>query len=131
MINLVIPGEPCAKGRPRFFNNHAITPEKTVNYEVLVKELFIINKNSKLEGQLKAEITAYYTIPQSKPKKVKAAMELNEIRPTKKPDLDNIQKIILDSLNGYAYKDDSQIVSIKADKYYSNEPRVEITISEL
>ena len=33
-----------------------------------------------------------------------------EIRPTKRPDLDNIAKAVLDALNGLAYQDDSQIV---------------------
>ena len=44
--------------------------------------------------------------------------------------LDNIAKAILDSLNGIAYKDDSQIVSMVVSKKYSNRPRVEITLKE-
>lgn len=128
MINLTIPGEPCAKGRPKFWNGHTTTPKKTVNYEVLVKELFMISKQDKLEGQLVADIDAYFSIPQSKSKKIKLDMEHNTIRPTKRPDLDNIQKIILDALNGLAYNDDSQVVSIRANKLYSNNPRVEVYI---
>ena len=49
-------------------------------------------------------------------------------RPTKKPDLDNIIKAIADSLNGIAYKDDAQIVELKSKKFYSDTPRVEVTI---
>jgi Holliday junction resolvase RusA-like endonuclease len=49
-------------------------------------------------------------------------------RPTKKPDIDNIEKIIFDALNGIAYNDDSQIVSCWADKFYSTVPRVEVVI---
>lgn len=55
----------------------------------------------------------------------------NEISPTIKPDTDNIAKSILDSLNGIAYKDDKQIVSLKVDKYYSEIPSVSVEIKEV
>ena len=42
--------------------------------------------------------------------------------PLKKPDIDNCIKVILDSLNGIAYKDDSQVVSLKIEKYYADKP---------
>ncbi len=54
----------------------------------------------------------------------------NVIRPTKKPDADNILKIIADSLNGVAYYDDSQIVTGTVRKYYGETPKVYITIKE-
>ena len=63
-----------------------------------------------------------------KVKKKIELMEKGEIRPTIKPDLDNCVKIVADSLNGIAYKDDSQIVSVVADKYYSDTPRLELRI---
>ena len=50
------------------------------------------------------------------------------IRSTKKPDCDNIAKIILDALNGLAYKDDKDIVSCLIEKWYGDEPRVEVYI---
>ena len=50
-------------------------------------------------------------------------------KPRKKPDADNIAKIILDSLNGVAYKDDSQIVDIRIiKKYTEDEERVEFEL---
>ena len=42
IAELTIPGEPVGKGRPRFTKNgHSFTPEKTVNYENLVKLYFM------------------------------------------------------------------------------------------
>ena len=55
----------------------------------------------------------------------------NEIRPTKKPDLDNVAKLILDSLNNVAYKDDSQIVMLKVEKFYGEIPRMEIDLKNI
>ncbi|WP_332834903.1 RusA family crossover junction endodeoxyribonuclease [Clostridium perfringens] len=50
-------------------------------------------------------------------------------KPTKKPDVDNIAKIILDSLNGVAYKDDSQIVDIRIiKKYTEDDERIEFEL---
>ena len=53
-------------------------------------------------------------------------MAKGEIRPTVKPDWDNIGKIISDALNGIAYKDDAQVVSCTVEKRYSNTPCVEV-----
>lgn len=133
MISFVIPGEPKAKARPRTTKKgHTYTPEQTVNYENWVK-LCYQNSENKIMYENKpliAEITAFFTIANSKSKKDKKAMEAGRIKPTKKPDVDNIAKIILDSLNGLAYKDDSQVVNLSVVKYYSKMPRVEVNIYE-
>jgi len=131
-MELTVPGEPTAKGRPQFFNGHAVTPKKTLNYETLIKELFIINNPGfkLIQGPLEASIIAYFTIPKSFSKaKTKEALQ-GQLRPTKKPDADNIAKAILDALNGLAYDDDSHIVRLTVDKFYSDQPRVEVEIKE-
>ena len=58
-------------------------------------------------------------------------MEKGDIRPTKKPDWDNIGKVVSDSLNQIAYRDDAQIVDSQVRKFYSRLPRIEIIISEI
>jgi Holliday junction resolvase RusA-like endonuclease len=132
MIKLLIPGQPCAKQRPRVCKEHTYTPAKTVNYETFVKELYVIGNYAKqLEGALQMTVTACFSIPKSTSKKDAALMCAGRIRPTKKPDWDNIGKIISDALNGLAYHDDSQIVSATVEKWYSNNPRVEVEIQEI
>lgn len=58
-------------------------------------------------------------------------MAMGMIRPTKKPDMDNVVKVIADSLNQVAYKDDTQIVDCQCRKFYSESPRVEVRIKEI
>lgn len=91
-------GEPKGKGRPRFNTRtgHAVTPKDTVNYETLVHMEYLAqceNKRFPDDAMLDMRILAYYSIPKSKSKKVKAQMVANEIRPTKKPDMDNVVKL--------------------------------------
>lgn len=133
-----IPGAPKGKGRPRFTKVGSYvktyTPSETASYENLVKleyqaqcKQFKFDDTSKLDMR----IFAYYSIPKSASKKKRAQMIENVIRPTKKPDMDNIVKIIADSLNGIAYKDDSQIVDCMVRKFYSDNPKVTVVIQEV
>lgn len=133
MINLVIPGKPMGKQRPRVLKNGiSYTPKETVNYETYIKTIYATECGQEpLQGALQMKITAYFPIPKSASKVKKKAMERGDIRPTKRPDSDNIIKIVADALNGLAYKDDSQIVSCTLDKYYSEVPRVQVQIRKV
>lgn len=135
-ITIEILGEPVGKGRPRFKNmgkfGRPYTPERTVSYENLVKEMYYVQcKGTKLEGELRATIYAYLKIPKSTSKKKTKLMLDQLIRPTKAPDVDNIAKIVLDSLNNLAYDDDKQVVELVVKKFYSDNPRTEVYIEEI
>jgi len=136
---LSIPGEPCAQGRPRFSTKggfvKAYDPAKSKNYKAFVK--LIATEEIKKQGwryttlPLQATIIAHLSIPSSQTKKFKIGAIKGENRPTKKPDMDNLVKTCQDALEGIAYKNDSQIVTLLAGKYYSDEPRVEIVLEVL
>lgn len=133
MIELMIPGKPMGKQRPRVMRNGiTYTPKETVNYETLIKQLFAVGGHVGIfEGPLKMRVKAYFEISKSTPKKNIPLMIQGQIRPTKKPDMDNIIKIIADALNGIAYHDDSQIVQAYVEKFYDIKPRAEIQIDKL
>lgn len=133
-MKFTIPGEAVGKGRPKFSTRngfaHAYTPKKTADYENFVKECYKSASSEYSENPLEVRIIAWCGIPKSTTKKNRALMLEGKTKPAKKPDLDNIIKIVLDSLNGIAYKDDSQIVSLIAQKFYAEEARVEVEIIE-
>ncbi|WP_252227100.1 RusA family crossover junction endodeoxyribonuclease [Caldicoprobacter algeriensis] len=134
MITLIIPGKPLGKQRPRVLKNGiTYTPAQTVNYETYIKQLFATEykRHEPFRGPVKMQITAYFPIPQSVSEAKKTLMARGNIRPTKKPDVDNIIKIICDALNGLAYQDDKQIVECTVEKYYSTTPQVQVTIEEV
>ena len=55
-----------------------------------------------------------------------------KLHPTKKPDADNIAKVICDALNGVAYGDDTQVVNLNVKKRYTDEePKVIVHIEQL
>lgn len=137
-ITFTVPGAPTGKQRPRVTMQggyaKAYTPDKTVNYENLVKLMYGQEAKGRVfdrEKSLRVLIVALYDIPQSTSKKRAELMRIGEIRPTKKPDLDNVAKIICDALNGVAYHDDAQVVDLKVVKYYSDTPGVTVTIEEV
>ena len=133
-ITFTVPGEPVAKGRARAFiraghiGHH--TPEKTARYENLVS----LACQQAMKGcpvfleSVSLIVSARMTIPASWSQKKQRAAAIGEIRPTKRPDLDNIVKAIKDGLNGVAWKDDSQVVMLRACKEYG-EPCVVVTVS--
>ena len=136
MVKFTIIGEPKGKGRPRFIpqTGRAITPKDTANYETLVKMEYQYQCSGIRfpdDAMLDMRIMAFYSIPKSATKKKRELMQKNLIRPTKKPDMDNVVKIIADSLNQIAYKDDTQIVDCQCRKFYSDNPRVEVIIREV
>ena len=119
------------------FNRNGIkyTPSDMIEYSNLVKMSFI-NKypawNTEIfaDNPLKVEINVYIPIPKSFSKKKKALALEGILRPTVKPDCDNIAKNINDALNRIVYNDDKQIVSLTVNKFYSNDGYVKVNISE-
>ncbi|HBF2503723.1 TPA: RusA family crossover junction endodeoxyribonuclease [Clostridioides difficile] len=132
-INFTIDGEPVGKERPRFnlATKRTYTPNKTKSYEELIKWLYQSKVKHYFEGYIKMTLRCYYSIAKSNSKKVKEQKRNNVLRPSKKPDIDNVVKIIADSLNEIAYKDDTQIVEVVASKYYSDRPRVEVMLEDI
>lgn len=137
-----VPGEPKGKGRARSFarlikggkiiqGNY--TPDKTRNHEAFIKERFLaMNPGAvPIQGYVEIRIIAHFSIPKSASKKNRAAMLAGLMRPTRKPDIKNIQASIEDALNTIAYRDDSQIVSSKVDKFYNELPATLVKIREI
>lgn len=123
-MKFTVYGKIQGKARPRFrkYSKKPYTPEATVNYENAVKNAYVSAGGIYYDtAPIQIKITAYY----------KKAKSNKMLQPTLKPDIDNIAKIICDGLNGIAYKDDKQIVSLTVLKVWTNDvERVEVEIDE-
>ena len=122
-MKFTVYGKIQGKARPRFTRQGiAYTPKKTVEYENIVKDCYVLSGGINYDtAPIQIKITAYY----------KKAKSNKMLQPTLKPDADNIAKIVCDGLNGIAYKDDKQIVSLTVLKVWTDGiERVEVDISE-
>ena len=133
MIRLTIPGEVVPQGRPRFARTktgvRTYDPARSREYKSFVQwSTFQLWPEKPLDGPLSVRIVQYRAIPASWSKKRRTEALSGIIRPTGRPDLDNVVKAILDSLNGRMWRDDSQVVSLHAEKRYSETPRAEVEI---
>jgi Holliday junction resolvase RusA-like endonuclease len=110
-----IPWEPTAKGRPKFVRatGNAYTPAETRHAEAAIRDL-LIARGAQLysrEVPVAIEVTFYVARPASAPRRV--------LMPTKRPDLDQYVKLLLDAGAGILWQDDSQIVEIRAVKAFA------------
>ena len=129
-----VPGKIFGKARPRLnsYTGAVYTPTKTKDYEELIRQYFLIkNPGARmLEERVCVEINAYFKIPNSASKKEKDEMLEKKISPVKKPDIDNVVKIVLDALNKFVILDDIQVTKLIVEKEYSKEEKLVIKIEE-
>ena len=134
-VEFTLKGEPQGKDRPRFTSRggyvRTYTSQKTAAYEQAVRQAYLESTDMILEGPIRVTIRAYMSIPSSYSKTKTQRMRAGRERPTKKPDVDNIAKVILDGLNHLAYDDDKQVIELAIEKWYSDTPRVEVIVEEM
>lgn len=135
-LTFTVPGEVRGKGRPRIVKiggfSRLSADKKTATYENLVALAAerALGDRAPLEGPLAVTLRARIAPAASATKKARAAMLAGLQPPTKKPDLDNIIKV-LDALNGIAFRDDAQIVEIVAMKVYAETAGLDVMIKPL
>ena len=136
-VVIEVPGEPVAKGRPRFVSTgdrpRAFTPAKTRNYEMQVRyhATRAMDGRPLFTGPLNVSIVAYLPLLQSFSVAQRSAAIRGEMLPAKKPDLDNFEKAILDALEGVVFCNDSQVCFKTASKRYGERPRVRVEVAEI
>ena len=138
-VTFQVPGKPQGKARARTVMNKALghsvsyTPESDLLYENLIKSRFLDQADGfylETGTPVTLRIVARFLPPASTSKKKQQDMLAGEILPLKKPDMDNIVKVVADALNGTAYHDDKQIVLVSAKKAYSAMEGLDITVEE-
>lgn len=130
---ITVMGDPRGKERPRAVRRGGsivvYTPQETKDYEKQIAWEYVAQGGKYSDKPIKCHINAYLSMPNSASAKRRKMMLEGKILPTKKPDIDNIAKIVLDGLNGVAYKDDTQITFLCVTKLFSDLPRLEIEIT--
>jgi len=122
VIHLIVDLKAVPKARPRFTRSgHVYTPKPTTDFESYIRKCAQMMFD---EPYLKAvEVRVIFNFKKAKTCKL--------VKCTKRPDLDNLLKGVLDALNGVAFKDDSQVTRIVSEKNFSETDNIEITIAEV
>ncbi len=131
---IVVEGKIKGKARPRFNTKtgRAFTPNDTISYENWIRYCYREQCGEMLEGSIKAKMFVYYKIPKSYTKKRVELIRQCKEHPCKKPDADNIAKIVLDSLNKIAFNDDAQVVELIVIKKWTEEQeRIEFELENI
>lgn len=129
-LTFTVIGKPIAKKRPRFFRRQnfvgTFNPQQTEEGRWLCAASGQIAEHidKPIDTPIKMALCFIMPIPSTMPKKLKANLPPH----TKKPDIDNMIKFVLDCLNGYLFMDDRQITALSASKQYGELPETRITV---
>ena len=136
MVTFKVDVDPVGKQRARYARRgnfvQTYTPDKTRNYETLLKEAAIEAMGSSEPLETPVSLYLYIRVPIPKSyskKKVEACLNGLE-QPMKKPDSSNVLKSVEDAMNGVVYVDDCQIINHHITRVYSTQSGVDICIKE-
>lgn len=127
--------KPIPASRPRVTRWSSYYKEPYNSYKDILKDIMMNESGSLLKPvfdasmALKIDIIFELEIPKSLSKK-KQELLVGRLH-TKKPDIDNLVKSVLDAMNDIWFKDDGQIACLSVVKKYSREPKTIIVIKEI
>jgi Holliday junction resolvase RusA-like endonuclease len=139
-VTVVLLGEPVAFARSMFGRQEngsggfAVTPPKQRNAMAALRyaaQQAMTEANhgiSVFDEPLRLDLRAEFQIPKSMSKRDRPRALTGEIRPGKRPDIDNLYKLAADALNTIVFRDDALIVEASLSKFYSDQPKVVITV---
>lgn len=122
-MDFLVNVRPQGKARPRFSRKSGVvyTPAKTAKYEKSIAKAYMEAGGKCIPADCYVSVTvcAFFPIPKSYSRAKRQACIDRDLRPDKKPDIDNILKSVLDALNKVAYEDDKQVIELIGRKYYT------------
>ena len=102
-VRFRVEGRPVPKERPRFGGGSVRTPQKTKDAEQAIAEQAAL-------------------VWRRQPSLAEFGLECAFVLPTRHTvDIDNLVKTVMDALNGVVWKDDDQVIELKAKKHYTTE----------
>ena len=132
ICRMTMPLRPKPKERPRHRGSFAYTPKETKEYEEAVKHYY--ERDCGLPPTDKPVMVTFifnFAVPKSCSKKEQAVKLSGTCPYSNRPDLDNIEKAVMDALYGLAFKDDCQVVAKISLKRFWHHSSVMIEIEEM
>lgn len=123
-LAFLIPGEPEGKGRPKFnrAQGRAYTPTKTRLAETAVRNAWQAARHVRLpDGPVGVSVEVVLERPGNH-FRVDGSLSAAGLRspyPTKRPDWDNVAKLVCDALEKRAYRNDAAVVDARVIKRWA------------
>jgi Holliday junction resolvase RusA-like endonuclease len=136
-VTVMLAGEPQGKGRARAYRRGDYighyTPEKTRTYEGMIRAAAMdaLGNKAPFKDPVEFVLRAVFPVPTSWSGKKRERALVGDLKPGKKPDLDNIAKAWNDALNSVVYRDDSLICRMTLEKRYGPQALVVVTVRVL
>lgn len=131
-ISFKVPGVPVPQSRPRFTKQgraYDTKACKAYKRQIAIAAKAAMGAQKPLQGAIKCIMIFYMPIPKSLSQKRRREL-IGEFVTKRTGDIDNLSKIIMDSVSGIVYVDDSQVAVIHASKVYDDEPMVVVEFEE-
>lgn len=126
-----VPGKVRGKGRPRFMRNgHTYTDKNTVEYEKAIKSAYLRLSRHVSTKSIRISLYVFFAPNKSDTKRNREVKLRNAKAPKKKPDIDNVIKVVLDALNKVAYEDDTQVNEVHVERLFSKEEKLIVCLTE-
>ncbi len=133
-VSFTLPGKPQAKARPiataRHGRTRVYTPPQTVAYEAQIAAAAqaALGDNAMIEGAVEIDIVVRLEPAKWVSAAARSGMLSGDVRATKRPDLDNVVKTIIDGCCGVVFSDDASITKISARKIYAVSAGVDVAV---
>ncbi len=127
-VKFEVPGKPVSWARAGSNGSRRFTPPEQAKYKDRLKNIARKHCDHPHEGPVVLKVSAFFPIPKSWPKWKQHAATVGLIRPSSKPDVDNVLKMVMDALNEVAYKDDALIVNAEVCAWYQKNPYVDVDV---
>lgn len=121
-LEFTVPGEPISQGRPRFSTRggfaRAYDPKKSRDGKAVVKlcardAVLEVGWNEPMSGPIEMLVQFGIALPKSQYRKRTPIPRKWRV---KKPDIDNLMKLVKDACSGVVFLDDNQVVRVIAEK---------------
>lgn len=133
MIKFSVPGTPIPQARPRFTRTgHVYEPPKCKAYKAIVAAAARAAMRGKkpISGPVYVHCKFFFAVQKSWPRDKREDAIYGDFPMIRKPDGDNLEKIVWDALTGIVWKDDAQVNVWTGEKRFGDEPRLVVTVSE-
>ncbi len=139
MVTFFLPGAPKGQGRPRshiaktrdglrFIAVYKDAASRAYEQALAMTAKAAMKGRPLLEGALSVEIDAIFGVPPSWSMTKRDEALVGVVRPTGRPDADNILKSALDGLTGVVFRNDSQVVRAVVEKRYGERPMLFVEV---